>query len=112
MPVTKERRYFYEKGKIVAHHPYWPPLSVEGKWNTDDTEGASKWLSYINKETKSEVLFLKELSKKVGDKLSSLHHSWSIDWLCDKNGNWYLIDVGIKEMSYIWADYKDLKKYL
>lgn len=62
----------------------------------------------INKETKKEVNHLKKLSLIVGKELGKLHDNWSIDWLQDKDGNWWLIDVAVKEQSYIWKDYRKL----
>ena len=109
MPITKERRYFFKEGKVVGHHPYWPPEALENY--NKDVDWKNK-ISKINKEDKKEVLFLKEKSLLVGEKLSKLYPNWSIDWLQDKKGNWYLIDVAVMEQSFIWKDYKDLKKYL
>lgn len=106
LPITKERRYFFEKDKVTKHHPYWPPKSLENQ-NTNLTDWKDL-LDKINKESLSEILLLKEKSLLVGKKLSKLHDNWSIDWLEDKNGNWWLIDVAVMEKSFIWADYKNL----
>lgn len=99
MPVTTERRYFIEDGKVVFHHPYWPEHTLENQNPTP-----SNWkelLVDINYESDEEIALLKELSEKVSQALPG---AWSVDWL--KVGDqWYLIDMGVAHRSFKWKEY-------
>jgi hypothetical protein len=98
MPVTKERRYFVENGKVVFHHPYWPPKSVQNA-STPDWESQ---LAILNEESPPEISYLKELSEKVGVALGG---SWSVDWMQAESGEWFLIDMAEAHKSFKWKDY-------
>lgn len=106
-PITKERRYFFENNKITKHHPYWPPQSLKN--NIKNNKNWEEVLDDINHESLEEIKLLKKLSLKVGKQLEKLHKNWSIDWLKDINGNWWLIDVAVMEQSYCWNEYKNLQ---
>ena len=94
MPVTKERRYFINDGKVVHRQPYWPKVAVdEGGPNRDNWE---EILRQINHETKDEISILTELSELVGTKFKEY---WSVDWLW-VNNKWYLTDMARGECSY------------
>jgi len=101
MPVTKERRYFIEGGKVIGHHPYWPPESIESP-SVDNWEHL---LDRINFESPSEITVLTSLSEQIGEVLPG---AWSVDWLFGDDGIWYCIDMAEKQKSYVWMDY--LKK--
>jgi hypothetical protein len=95
MPITKERRYFVVDGRVVGHHPYWPP----GAFNIEDL-GWRIPLERINKEPASEVAFLTSETEKVG---SVVPGAWSVDWLWA--GRWWLIDMAWAEASFVWWDH-------
>jgi hypothetical protein len=98
MPVTKERRYFVENGKVVFHHPYWVPNSV-------DNPSSPNWeseLEAINLESLEEISLLKALTEKVG---IALGDSWSVDWMQSDSGEWFLIDMAESNKSFKWHDY-------
>lgn len=106
MPVTFERRYFVEDGKVTFHHPYWPPHALENQGPTP--ENWRELLVVTNHESDEEIKLLKHLTELVGEKFKG---SWSVDWL--KVGDeWYLIDMAEKHRSYIWQDYSEGKKGL
>lgn len=106
MPVTFERRYFTEDGKVSFHHPYWPEKALLNQNPTP--ENWKELLVITNHESDEEIKLLSNLTQKVADVLPG---SWSVDWL--KVGNqWYLIDMAEKHKSFIWADYVDGKKGL
>lgn len=109
LPITKERRYFFEEKKVTMHHPYWPESSLKGNIKKENWQ---KILKKINHESKTEIKLLEELSLDIGNRLNKIHPNWSIDWLQDKKGKWWLIDVAVKEQSYIWKDYPYLTKGL
>lgn len=103
MPITPEARFFVRSGSVVFKHPYWPPLALAGE--TSDPEWESK-LELMNASVIESFGFLTSLSETVGKALMPLGPNWSIDWLTDADGNWWLIDVAIEEESYKWSDFK------
>jgi hypothetical protein len=98
MPITKERRYFIKDGKVTFHHPYWPPHSIQNPSCSDWKEK----LDELNWESDEEIALLTNLSETVSKHIDG---SWSVDWLQDAQGNWYLIDMAIETSSFKWVDY-------
>lgn len=98
MPVTKERRYFISEGKVVFHHPYWLPESI----NNSSVEDFMPLLDKLNHESDEEIHMLKGLSEKVAHKLPG---DWSVDWLQSESGEWYLIDMAETKKSFKWQEY-------
>lgn len=95
MPVTRERRYFVENGRVLCHHPYWPPASIEG--HTSDPEWGPK-LAAMNEETADELVRLREMSERVS---RAIPGAWSVDWLWTARG-WFLIDMAEARESFHW----------
>jgi hypothetical protein len=124
MPINKERRYFIEGGKVICHHPYWPP-EVFAKEETEhdrrleffkefdeDRNGKTissladplpaNWrelLSCLNLETPEEVEYLTAKSELVSRHFEG---TWSLDWAMTKDGKWYAIDMALAERSFHW----------
>jgi len=97
MPITKERRYFVEDGKVICHHPYWPCEAFNNSKVSKDNW--VKCLNEMNYEDCSEVDLLTVLSEDIGKAIGG---SWSIDWLFS-NGYWYMIDMAEANKSYHWS---------
>lgn len=97
MPITKERRYFINDGKVQCHHPYWP----EEAFRDDDKLSDYKKLSLeiMNYEPDIEVRLLTEMSEFVATKFPGY---WSLDWLQDVTGKWWAIDMAQGERSFHW----------
>ena len=98
-PVTRERRYFVRDGRVEFHHPYWPPDSIS-------QPSKPEWrdlLENVNRETDEEIATLTFLSNHAAQELGDGY--WSMDWLCDESGNWWLIDMADGDMSFRWHDY-------
>lgn len=94
MPVTKERRYFIDKGKVVHRQAYWDPEAVrQGKPSNILWEDI---LRDINRQFDDEVKLLTGLSETVGEVFPEY---WSIDWLY-VGQEWYLTDMARGEISY------------
>jgi len=102
MPVTKERRYFFNGGVTICHHPYWPSEAIEGNTKED---WENKLIS-LNNEHSTEITHLTELTDKVAKHFEGF---WSLDWLQDINGKWYAIDMAPGAKSYHWKDCEWLK---
>lgn len=99
MPINRERRYFVDGGKLICHHPYWPPEAFEtdnGRWAP---VGWQTELDKLNKEEPEEIGQLTQWAEKVGRALGDF---WSVDFAKTKNNGWYLIDMAVGEASYHW----------
>ena len=97
-PVSRERRYFIRDGRVIGHHPYWPPAAIEDPSVQD-------WrprLDALNTETPEEIAVLTDLSKRVG---AAIPGAWSVDWLWSPGRGWICIDMAWAERSFVWADY-------
>lgn len=119
MPVTRERRYFVDDGKVIGHHPYWPPealtLEVDPFFDPDgrlpthrtSTDNWRDLMPLVNDETDAEITELTALTEKVG---AVVPGAWSVDWLwVHRGGNgpneWCLTDMAWAESSFVWEDY-------
>lgn len=95
MPINKERRYFIRGGRVVCHHPYWPPESIRdadcGDWQ--------ERLALLNTESESEVRELTALSERVS---VALEGAWSLDWAATVDGRWIAIDMAVAAESFHW----------
>jgi hypothetical protein len=117
MPVTKERRYFAEGGKCYWHQPYWPREAFPD-WAEVNLLGHSSLeyaLGLLNEETEEEVHRLSALARSI---TTAIPGAWSIDFLQDIYGKWWLIDMAEAEKSYVnrsheggtrWLDPKELR---
>lgn len=101
MPVTKERRYFTKNGQVEFHHPYWPPNSIK----QPSCEDWQYKLGLINYESSEEIEYLSFNTKRVVEILDD-GRDWCVDWLCDSDGKWWLIDMAEAHKAYRWYEYK------
>ena len=110
MPVTRERRYFAEDGKVFWHQPYWPKEAFE-RHEVDllGHESIDAALALLNDETEEEVHRLKALAESIS---TAIPGAWSIDFLQDVGGKWWLIDMAEAKKSYINRDYEGGRKWL
>jgi len=97
MPITKERRYFVKGDKVVCHHPYWPEEAFLEQENLPDNW--KELLAEMNAESTEEIQLLTQMAESVGRYLKGY---WSIDFLCDKDGKWWCIDMATGAESYHW----------
>lgn len=108
MPVTRERRYFVEDGKVLGHHPYWPPEAMSFGVDVDDPEERLKPLNY---EGELEVEWLTAESERVSRQIEG---AWSVDWLnargVDGMPRWYCIDMARAEDSWVWRGHPTAPK--
>jgi hypothetical protein len=105
MPIAREVRLFAEDGKLLCSHPYWPEEAFRQGHNTDDkvTDEQIKQLA--------EMPDMEELTKLAEYVSKQFSFAWSIDFLQDIDGNWWLTDMALSNSSYHWPDcpYKDNK---
>lgn len=95
MPIAREVRVFAKEGKVLCSHPYWPTEALE-----NDIDNGNISVEDINKL--QEMPDMKELNKLAEYISNSFQGSWSIDFLQDKDGNWWMIDMALASTSYHW----------
>lgn len=98
LPITRERRYFVSDGKILGHHPYWPPEAI----NDPSVENWRELLEVLNQETPEEIVELSGLSLAVS---AAVAGDWSVDWLFVPDRGWVCIDLAWAEQSFVWTEY-------
>lgn len=101
MPINKERRYFFENGKVVCQHPYWPEVSIQ---DPDCEDWAAK-LAELNAESPEEIAFLTAETERVAAAFLQVHDldgAWSLDWAYAADGRWYAIDMAVAGRSFHW----------
>jgi hypothetical protein len=111
MPVTRERRYFAEDGEVKWHQPYWPREAFP-EWAKTDLlghESIEVALGHLNDETEEEVQRLSALARSIS---TAIPGAWSMDFLQDIHGNWWLIDMAEAHKSYINKNYEEGKRWL
>jgi hypothetical protein len=118
LPIAPERRYFIEGGKVLCHHPYWPPDAMEFYNVTfpDDFSGdltkriilrkelqnqkrreTLPLLLDMNDESPEEIELLTKYSEMVAQILPEY---WSVDFALGRDKKWYLIDMAEGDKSY------------
>jgi len=94
MPVSPERRYFIDKGKVLCHHPYWIEEAIM-KPSTPNWRELSK---IMNTESLEEIKLLTSYSELVAEQFPKT--AWSVDFCKAKDGRWILIDMAVASKSW------------
>lgn len=93
MPVTQEFRFFGGRGHVQGYQPYWPEHSIQ----EPTVEGWKEKLSDISKLSAGERKKLILATEAVTQHLVG---EWSVDFLKDRHGKWWLIDMAEARLSY------------
>jgi hypothetical protein len=93
MPVSKERRYFVNNGKVVCHHHYW----IEDAIRRPSIENWKEVLEELNTETPHERILLTGYAEMVG---AQFPEYWSIDFAKTRDASWILIDMAVGTDSW------------
>jgi hypothetical protein len=93
MPITKERRYFIENGKVICHHEYW----VEEAFKHYKKQLWEEPLKRMNHQGEQEVEYLTKQAERISKLIPEY---FSIDFLQDENSKWWLIDMAEGEKSF------------
>jgi hypothetical protein len=93
MPITKEMRIFFNKGKILCTHPYWPKDSFEGIAEKGWEEKYKNLIKFNDKEFEQIIASTSMIAQHF-------EGFWSIDWLRGKDNTWYATDMALGEDSY------------
>ena len=92
LPISKERRYFVEDGKVLCHHPYWPEDAIWGEV-TRKGDGWKSILKELNNETPEEIELLTAMAGTFSNLVPG---AWSVDFAkttYDTPRAWILIDA-------------------
>ena len=104
MPVTEEYRVFARNGTIEGFQPYWPVESIKDP----SSEGWESALATISTPTDRDIDFMTKASERI---TRALKGYWSVDFLKDKDGQLWLIDMAEGDRSYRnEAGFKVIKK--
>lgn len=101
MPICRERRYFFQDGQVVCHHPYWPAEAIEASISPAGNYGWRSMLDTLNQEPADEVAMLAAMTETVAAAFADTGVGWSLDWLETAQG-WYAIDMAPAEVSWHW----------
>ncbi len=93
MPVNPERRYYFENGKVLCHHPYW----IEEAINRPSIRNWKQSSRKMNTETDEEIKLLTKYAELVAKKFKGF---WSVDFCKAKDGRWILIDMALGKDSW------------
>jgi hypothetical protein len=103
MPIVRELRLFVRDGEIVHEQPYWPLGALRGHVR-DEAELAAK-IGGLQNFTAAEMESLKAQTRELNRAIPGY---WSVDWL-DTDRGWYMIDMALGEMSYMWSPGEDFE---
>lgn len=93
MPITKERRVFIKDGKVQCNHPYWLKSAFD-RYSPEEWKLHGEELAFLSKEEEEE---LTSMATYVGKYFTGY---WSVDFLQDVNGDWWLTDMAVGDRSF------------
>jgi len=93
MPITEEYRFFSKDGETYAYQPYWPKLSIKDP-------SCSDWEQKLADISTPSAELVKVLSDIAGNVTQKIKGDWSVDFLIDKDGTPWLIDMAESKSSY------------
>ena len=101
MPIAREVRIFAERGQVACMHPYWPDEAFVCQENV--TREQLDELQVMPDTTE-----LKQMAQYVSNNFNG---AWSIDFLQDTKGDWWLTDMAIAMASYHWPSCENKNKW-
>lgn len=101
MPIAQEVRLFIAKGKVVCSHPYWAAEAFDNQKNVTPEQ-----VTQLN--TKPDMTELTKMAEYVSERFDG---SWSVDFLQDSKGDWWLTDMALASSSYHYPGCPNEKKF-
>lgn len=96
MPIVREFRVFTRDDKATCVHPYWPEDSIHSASRED-------WRDRLVALSEITVAQRERLKTLAGDAAMAVDGgSWSVDFLEDAGGKWWLTDMALAERSFHW----------
>jgi hypothetical protein len=93
MPITEEYRVFCRNGVMEGYQPYWPAHSIQ----KPSIKGWQEALEAISTPTTQDLGFMAKASERI---TKSLGGYWSVDFLKDREGKLWLIDMAEGDKSF------------
>lgn len=98
MPITREFRAFADDDEVETILPYWPPGAIE----RPDAEDWHVRLHEASTISLDEYVLLSSFALEAVKAVGGGY--WSVDFLQDCDGLWWLTDMADGERSYKWTD--------
>lgn len=104
MPITREFRLFVDSAtdpKVNHLQPYWPPEAIAEAVDTYNTVLPGDWrqkLAAMSSIEYDERRHLAALARKACEAVGGGY--WSVDFLQDRRGEWWLTDMADGERSH------------
>lgn len=98
MPVTEEYRVFANKGTVIGYQPYWPEAAIE-------RPSSENWASELKTISSASQTDLKDIFEMASQVTLKLDDSYSVDFLKDSSGKFWLIDMALASESYMSPDF-------
>lgn len=97
MPITREFRLFADSERQRVHHlqPYWPPHAIEGYCKAEWRAPLARASAITQAETD-------ELGAMALRAATAVGGDWSVDFLQDRDGHWWLTDMALACTSFKW----------
>jgi hypothetical protein len=96
MPVVREFRFFIRGSRIEHSQPYWPPDAVE-QGQPDRSDWAER-LEAGRRLSLDDLQTLTALTQAAAAAVGGGY--WSVDFLQDEDGGWWLTDMAEGEKSF------------
>lgn len=100
MPIAREVRMFADRGKVICAHPYWPDEAFKDQPIKKEELAALQEMP--------DMAELNKMAEYVSDRFDG---AWSIDFLQDDKGDWWLTDMALARTSYHWPECENKDKW-
>lgn len=97
MPIVREFRIFANESEVTHIQPYWPPDSIENPDRPDWQQRLAKMSRFPDRFPGKDIRKMSVVAAKA------CGGEWSVDWLQDRYGNWWLTDMALAEQSFRWT---------
>jgi len=102
MPITKEVRVFVEEGHVESGHPYWPTEAFKRENYRNNV------FVQLPPDLRDKLIELQTITQSDADEIylqalyvaGHFRGKWSIDFLQDTKGDWWITDMALAECSY------------
>lgn len=101
MPIAQEVRVFVEKGAVVCAHPYWSREAFDNQKGVTPDQ-----VDQLNKLP--DITEISQMAEYVSGRFDA---AWSVDFLQDSEGKWWLTDMALASSSYHYPGCLKEKKW-
>lgn len=101
MPITREFRFFVRDINVEHVQPYWPKGALEGQvhdhGHLNDSPSWRLKLAAAGLLSQGDFHTLRDWTERAGRALGGY---WSVDWIQDVYGGWWLTDMALGDDSF------------